>query len=175
MAERDRGRGGHDPSRRLERYTAACLTVSDRCASGAQEDRSGPRLAVLAEACGAVVAHTGLVPDEIETIRRTLLGWLTAPEPPRLILTTGGTGPTRRDVTPEATEPLLERRFPGIEEALRRTGLPEVPTAVLGRGLAGTAGKTLIVNLPGSPSAVDDAHSVLVPVVGHLLLQLERV
>lgn len=175
MTERDRTEGGHDPSRRLKGFAAACLTVSDRCVSGTREDLSGPRLTLLAEACGGQVVHTALVADDIEAIRRTLLGWLTAPEPPRLILTTGGTGPTRRDVTPEATEPLLERRFPGIEEALRSTGLPEVPTAVLGRGLAGTAGRTLIVNLPGSPSAVDDAHSVLVPVVGHLLLQLERV
>jgi molybdenum cofactor synthesis domain-containing protein len=175
VSEGKRAGGGHDPTTRATGFPVACLTVSDRCASGERADRSGPRLEVLAAATGGRVAFQAVVPDDIETIRAVLRGWLAEPDPPRLILTSGGTGPTRRDVTPEAVEPLLDRRFPGIEEALRQTGLPGVPTAVLGRGLAGLIGATLVVNLPGSPSAVDDAHAVLVPVVGHLILQLQRV
>ncbi len=155
-------------------FTAACLTVSDRSAAGEREDLSGPLLVELAEQMGGTIVHSNVVPDETEAIRSTLQGWLAADAPPRLILTSGGTGPARRDVTPEATEPLLERRLPGIEDALRRAGLPDVPTAALSRGLVGTVERTLIVNLPGSPGAVRDAGRVLPDLVPHILMVLDE-
>jgi molybdenum cofactor synthesis domain-containing protein len=165
---------GHDPERGITSFVAACLTVSDRCAAGEREDRSGSLLVSLAESMGGNVAHTAVVPDELEAIQETIRAWLAEDQPPRLILTTGGTGPAPRDVTPEATEPLLEKRLPGVEEALRRSGLPRVPTALLGRGLVGTAAQTLIVNLPGSPGAIADAGAVLPGLVGHILGLLDQ-
>lgn len=174
MGERsDGGTPGHRPEDGLERFTAARLTVSDRCAGGEAEDVSGSAVDELIERLGGEVGDRGVVPDEEAAIREVLQGWLDREVPPRLIVTTGGTGPAPRDLTPEATRPLLERRLPGLEEALRRSGLPEVPTAVLSRGLAGTRGATLIVNLPGSPGAIRDAAEVLTPLVGHVLELLE--
>ena len=170
MSERsDGGTPGHRPEDGLERFTAARLTVSDRCAAGEAEDVSGAAVDELIEGLGGDVVERGVVPDEEAAIRDTLKTWLDREAPPRLIVTTGGTGRAPRDVTPEATRPVLERRLPGLEAALGRSGLPEVPTAVLSRGLAGTRGATLIVNLPGSPGAIRDASEVLPPLVGHVL------
>lgn len=170
MVERsDQGVRGHRPQDGLRRFTAARLTVSDRCAEGGAEDRSGPAVDRLIEEMGGDVVDRAVVPDREAAIRTVLEEWLEGAVPPRLIVTTGGTGPAPRDVTPEATLPLLERRLPGLEEALRRAGLPGVPTAVLSRGVAGTRGGSLIINLPGSPGAVRDAAEVLPPLVGHVL------
>ncbi len=174
MAERaDGGTQGHAPSDGLERFTAARLTVSDRCAAGEAEDVSGPEVDRLIEALGGDLTDRAVVPDQEGAIRSTLEAWLGREAPPRLLITTGGTGPAPRDVTPEATGPLLERRLPGVEDALRRGGLPKVPTAVLSRGLAGIHGSSLIINLPGSPGAIRDAGEVLPPLVGHVLDLLE--
>ena len=173
-ARPDPAHGGQEASGTAYPFTAACLTVSDRSAAGEREDLSGPLLVELAEQMGGTIVHSTVVPDELDAIRDTIQGWLAAEAPPRLILTTGGTGPARRDVTPEATEPLLERRLPGIEDALRRAGLPDVPTAALSRGMVGTVERTLIVNLPGSPGAVRDAGRVLPDLVPHILRVLEE-
>jgi len=170
MAEHPEDSGhGHRPQDGLRRFTAARLTVSDRCAQGSAEDLSGPAVDRLIEGLGGDVVARAVVPDREAAIRTVLEEWLEQEAPPRLIVTTGGTGPAPRDVTPEATLPLLERRLPGLEEALRRAGLPGVPTAVLSRGVAGTRGGSLIINLPGSPGAVRDAAEVLPPLVGHAL------
>lgn len=160
----------HDPG--PVSFTAACLTVSDRAAAGVYEDRSGPLLEALIIALGGQVVDRAVVADDIAPITARLRAWLEDPEGPDVLFTTGGTGPAPRDVTPEATAPLLERRFEGVEEALRRAGLPKVPTAVLSRGLVGSTGRRLILNLPGSPGAIQDAGDVLRPLIGHLVSQL---
>ncbi len=168
------GASDRDLKSRVESFSVACMTVSDRSASGEREDRSGPLLISLAESMGGRVEHTAVVPDDLGAIQEILKAWLDEDPPPRLILTTGGTGPAPRDVTPEATGPLVEKRLPGVEEALRRSGLPGVPTALLGRGVVGTVARTLIVNLPGSPGAIADAGAVLPDLVGHILGLLEQ-
>jgi molybdenum cofactor biosynthesis protein B len=149
---------------------ALVVTVSDRSARGERADTSGPLLATLLAALGFAVAEVVVVPDDVPAVQDALRSGAEASYD--LVCTTGGTGLAPRDVTPEATRPLLEREAPGIADALRRSGLPAVPTAILSRGVAGTIGRTLVVNLPGSSGAVRDAVAVLEPVVGHAVAQL---
>ena len=125
---------------------------------------------VLLEDTGAVVVHREIVPDEIEAIRHAVESALAAGAD--VVLTTGGTGLTPTDVTPEAVRPLLDREVPGIAEALRLVSRDAVPTSVLSRGVAGTIGRVLIVTLPGSPGGVRDGMKVLVPLLDHAVEQL---
>lgn len=146
----------------------AILTVSDRCAAGEREDRTGPWLAEWASAEGFRVVDRGLVPDEAIEITRTLLEWADEGEA-GVILTTGGTGFAPRDVTPDATLPLLDRRAPGIEQAILQAGATQTPFAALSRVTAGVRGSTVIINLPGSPGGVKDAAGVLGALLPHLV------
>ena len=136
------------------------LTISDLGVIGQRADTSGDAILAWAGAHGYEVAVRSVVPDETDRIAGKLVRWADSGEVD-VILTTGGTGLTARDVTPEATEAVVDRLAPGIAEALRGVAAPKFPRAWLSRGLAGTRGKTLIVNLPGSTGGVADGLAVL--------------
>jgi molybdenum cofactor synthesis domain-containing protein len=142
------------------------LTVSDLGAKGEREDTSGDAILAWAAEHGYEVVVRSTVPDETDVIAGKLTRWADSGEVD-LVLTTGGTGLSARDVTPEATAVVLERQAPGIAEALRARSGPKFPRAWLSRGLAGTRGSTLIVNLPGSTSGVKDGLLVLAELVEH--------
>ena len=143
------------------------LTVSDRSARGEREDKSGPLLAELVEErLGAEVVRMDVVPDEREEIAAVLKDWADRLRLD-LVLTTGGTGFAPRDVTPEATRDVIEKEAPGLAEAMRAESLKVSPHAMLSRGVAGIRGKTLIVNLPGSPKAVRENLEVILPALPH--------
>jgi len=151
------------------------LTVSDRSAQGERPDTSGPALAqVVADRLpGAVVAVTGIVPDDQATISSTLADWSDR-QGIDLILTTGGTGFAPRDVTPEATRAILHREAPGLAEAMRSASLLVTPHAMLSRAVAGIRGRTLIVNLPGSPRGAVENLTTLLPVLPHAVELLQE-
>lgn len=145
---------------------AAVLTASDRCARGETADASGAHIRERLEAAGWEVVATAVLPDEREEIAALLVRWVSSLAP-ELIVTTGGTGLSPRDTTPEATLAVIDRRAPGIAEALRAHGMVSTPNACLSRGEAGLRGRTLIVNLPGSLKAVREGMDFLVPVLPH--------
>lgn len=149
---------------------AAVVTASNRSAAGIRQDTSGPLVAEELRAAGCAVDGVVVVPDDVERIRAAVRSALEAGA--RVVVTTGGTGVTPTDVTPEAVGPLLERALPGLADAMRSVGRAEVPTTVLSRGVAGTVGAAAVISLPGSPGGVRDGMRVLVPVLGHLLTQL---
>lgn len=146
---------------------AAVVTASDRSSRGEREDASGPALAALLPRIPARLAGLRVVPDTVPAIRAAVRGFLRRGDI-RLLLTTGGTGITPRDVTPEATAPLLERELPGLARAMRRGSLRHTPFAVISRAVAGFRGDCLIVNLPGSPRAVRECFAILLPTLRHL-------
>ncbi|WP_243027248.1 MULTISPECIES: molybdopterin adenylyltransferase [Thermus] len=153
------------------RVRVGVLTVSDRASQGVYEDRSGPAVAAFVrERWPEAEVVPRLVPDEVEAIREAVLELLGMGC--RLVLTTGGTGPAPRDVTPEALLPLLEKPLPGFGEAMRLASLRETPLAILSRQVAGVRGEALIVSLPGSPKAIRtclEAVSEAIPVALRLL------
>jgi molybdopterin adenylyltransferase len=146
----------------------AILTISDAGARGERADGSGDAVATWAAERGYEVAARALVPDDGVEIVRQLLGWCDG-DAVDLVLTTGGTGLSPRDNTPEATRAVLEREAEGIAERLRIACIDSFPRAALSRGVAGSRHRTLIVNLPGSTSGVRDALHALVPIVDHAI------
>jgi molybdenum cofactor synthesis domain-containing protein len=150
---------------------AFVVTASNRAAAGVYADRSGETLAAGLRELGFTVEGPHVRPDDVEELEAVLRAAVDVGSD--VVLTTGGTGLSPTDVTPEATRRVLERDAPGIAEAVRRYGAEQgVSTAVLSRGLAGTAGRTLIVNLPGSTGGVRDALTVLGPLLPHAVSQL---
>ena len=144
------------------------LTVSDRSWRGERDDVSGPVLVEIAQNNEWHVVETLIVPDEIDTLRDTLVMWADSGDMD-LILTTGGTGFAPRDITPEATRMVVDKLAPGLSEAMRAESLKITPHAMLSRSVAGIRGRVLIVNLPGSPKAARENLVVIEPVLGHAI------
>ena len=146
-------------------YTAAVITVSDRSAAGERPDASGPALVELLVAHGYDVVSTAIVPDEKPQIEAALRAAVA--DDVALVLTTGGTGFSPRDVTPEATTAVCERMAPGIPEAMRAASMAITPRACLSREVAGICGRTLIANLPGSPKAARENIEAVIDPIAH--------
>jgi molybdopterin adenylyltransferase len=150
--------------------TAAVLTISDSSYIGKREDASGPAIVRELEAAHFKVIHTSVLPDEKDTIAARLIE---CSELTRLVVTTGGTGIAMRDVTPEATLAVIERRIVGVEEKMRQEGAKKTPFAALSRGVCGVRGKTLFLNLPGSPSAAVESLQAVIGILPHALELLD--
>jgi molybdenum cofactor synthesis domain-containing protein len=149
------------------------LTLSDRSVRGERADSSGPALASLIQAQGWSVVKQALLPDEESAIREILISWADSREMD-VILTTGGTGFSPRDVTPEATRAVIDREAPGLAEAMRAASLKVTPHAMLSRIVTGIRKKALIVNLPGSPKGAVENLQVLLPVLPHAVQLLQE-
>ena len=149
------------------------LTLSDRSSRGERADSSGPALALLIQAEGWSVAKQSILPDEESAIRKILAIWADSAELD-VILTTGGTGFSPRDVTPEATRAVIEREAPGLSEAMRAASLKITPHAMLSRIVTGIRRKTLIINLPGSPKGAVENLQVVLPVLEHAIKLLQE-
>ncbi len=157
----------------MDNNRVACiLTLSDKGSRGEREDISGSVVRRLVESAGFYVKFYEILPDEKEQISEKLIEYVDKHRVD-LIVTTGGTGLTPRDVTPEATRAVIVREIPGIAEAMRLEGLKSTPNSMLSRGIAGQRGKTLIINLPGNPSAVRDGLKVVLPVLKHAIEKIQ--
>ena len=150
---------------------AAVLTISTSLSDGDGEDRSGPELVRLCEAAGLETAHE-TVADDREAIKQAMLRWVE--QDVRFIFTTGGTGLTIDDVTPEATRDVIQREAPGYAESIRTESRNHTPLGILTRGVSGVRARTLIVNFPGSPRAIGQSWPVVEPTLKHAAETLER-
>ena len=148
-------------------FTAGILTVSDKGSRGERADESGRIIREALQSLGAGETRYDIVPDERQAIAARLREWSDAGA--ALVLTTGGTGLAPRDVTPEATLDVVERVAPGFAEAMRAYGMKQTPAAMLSRAVAGVRGKTLIINMPGSPKAVRECLEAILPALPHAI------
>lgn len=158
------------PQRKLEACRAAILTVSDACARGTRNDESGGSLRTFLEQEGADVIAQDIVPDDQQRISSRLKCY--ADSGADLVLTTGGTGLGPRDLTPEATRAVLDREAPGLSEAMRSGGAARTRRAFLSRGICGLRGRTLIINLPGSPQGAVESLEAIVDIIPHALAMI---
>jgi molybdopterin adenylyltransferase len=154
----------------LDAIRAAILTVSTSVSRRENEDLSGPKLAAAAEQAGCEVVAMEVVPDDFALIEDRLHSFVAAGCD--LVFTTGGTGLTPNDVTPEATRSVIQREAPGFSETMRAEGLKHTPLGILTRGVSGIAGRTLIVNFPGSPKSIEQLFPVLAPTLKHVVRTL---
>ena len=150
--------------------TVAVLTLSDKGSKGERKDVSGLLIEDMLKGIGAEVKHYEILPDEKELIKEKLITYSKKVD---LILTTGGTGLSPRDVTPEATLEVIDRQVPGIVEAMRSEGLKKTSRAMLSRAVAGVKGRSLIINLPGSPKAVEENLAVILDVIPHAIEKIK--
>ncbi len=155
------------------RYGCGVLTISTGGAEGTRQDVSGPVAQEILREAGFSIAATALVRDDLDAIVEVLTRWADVEDIP-LIVTSGGTGLSPFDVTPEATRAVLRREAPGIAEAMRGRTLAATPMAMLSRGVAGTRGRSLIMNLPGSPKGVRECLEVVAPVLRHAVALLRE-
>ncbi|MBW6508936.1 MAG: MogA/MoaB family molybdenum cofactor biosynthesis protein [Desulfuromonadales bacterium] len=154
-----------------ERYRIGILTLSDKGARGERIDESGPLLSSMVAGLGDVARYQ-IIPDEAQTLTLMLTRWVDDLKLD-LILTTGGTGLSPRDLAPQATEVILDYQIPGMAEAMRAASLIKTPHAMLSRALVGVRKQSLIINLPGSPKGAGENFSVLLPVLPHALAKLK--
>ncbi|MBW1669453.1 MAG: MogA/MoaB family molybdenum cofactor biosynthesis protein [Deltaproteobacteria bacterium] len=154
-----------------EVFTAGILTISDKASAGKRQDSSGKVAARMLEKEGFSVVKQMIVPDSIDRIRDTLLEWVDR-ERLALIVTSGGTGLSPTDVTPQAMKKVIDYQVPGIAESMRAASLKKTPHAMLSRAMAGVRGSSLIINLPGSPGGVEDNLAVVLPALKHALSKL---
>lgn len=151
-------------------FPASVITVSDSCSAGSRQDLSGPAVAAELSAAGFSVTRLLLVPDEIPAIQDALA---VAFQHSRLVVTTGGTGVAPRDLTPEASRPLCDRLLDGVAEVMRAAGRTETPLAALSRGICGTAGRAILLNVPGSPRGAVTSVRAVLPLLTHALRLLD--
>ena len=159
------------PNDSTVRYRAAVICASDRCFQGLRKDGSSPIIAEMLTGQGYEITATVMLPDEYEALQKTMAN-IADEGSADLIVTTGGTGLAPRDVTPEATAAVIDRAVPGIPEAMRAESMKITPHGMLSRGIAGIRKRTLIINLPGSPKAVKENLSYILPALDHALLML---
>jgi len=153
-------------------FTVGILTISDKGSRGERQDKSGEAIREILPSIDARIINYEIVPDEKELIVKKLIKWVDE-DNLDVLITTGGTGLTPRDVTPEATLAVVDRIVPGIAEAMRAESLKKTPMAMLSRAVVGTRGKCLIINLPGSPNAVRECLEVVLPALPHAVETLK--
>ncbi len=153
-------------------FTAGILTISDKGSRGERQDKSGEAIREILSKTDVRIVNYDIVPDEKDLIVETLVKWVDR-DNLDVVITTGGTGLTPRDVTPEATLAVVDRIVPGFAEAMRAESLKKTPHAMLSRAVVGTRGKCLIVNLPGSPKAVRECLQVILPALPHAVETLK--
>jgi len=151
-------------------FTAAILTLSDKGSRGEREDTGGPLIKEMLGTISAEVLHYEIIPDEKDLIKEKLIDYSKMVD---LIITTGGTGLSSRDVAPDATLEVIDREIPGIAEAMRMAGLKKTNRAMLSRAVAGVRGRTLIINLPGSPKAVKEGLETILDVIPHAIEKIK--
>lgn len=161
-----------NPERHMMMFKVAIITISDRGSKGEREDSSGPLIREMVKNLPAEVIHYEIIPDEKEVIIEALKRSSDELKAD-LILTTGGTGLSPRDVTPDATRRVIEKEVPGFSEAMRAESLKKTPHAMISRAICGIRGSSLIVNLPGSPKSVKENLSVILPALPHALSKLK--